>query len=147
YHTESAINEPRYRDHIPIMLGGSGEKKTFRLAAQHADHLNIIAGMSQLAAKLEALRQRCAEVGRDPATLETTVLLTVVLDENIRPDDIPEAVRDRTLVGSPDAVAEQVRTRVLDIGVDGVIINMPVGGHEPGVVTKAGEALRPLIGA
>ena len=36
YHTESAINEPRYRDHIPVMLGGSDEKKTFRLAARYA---------------------------------------------------------------------------------------------------------------
>jgi len=36
YHTESAINEPRYRDHIPVMLGGSDEKKTFRLAARNA---------------------------------------------------------------------------------------------------------------
>jgi len=34
YHTESAINEPRYRNDIPVMLGGSGEKKTFRLAAR-----------------------------------------------------------------------------------------------------------------
>lgn len=36
YHAEDAINEPRYRDHIPVMLGGSDEKKTFRLAARNA---------------------------------------------------------------------------------------------------------------
>lgn len=36
YHAEDAINEPRYRDHIPVMLGGSDEKKTFRLAARYA---------------------------------------------------------------------------------------------------------------
>ena len=36
YRTESAINELRYRDHIPVMLGGSDEKKTFRLAARYA---------------------------------------------------------------------------------------------------------------
>jgi F420-dependent oxidoreductase-like protein len=52
YHTESAINEPRYRDHIPVMLGGSGEKKTFRLAARYADHLNLITPMSKLRHKL-----------------------------------------------------------------------------------------------
>src|ERR1700754_2719561 len=80
YHTESAINEPRYRDHIPIMLGGSGEKKTFRLAARYADHINLIANMDQLPGKLDVLRQRCAEIDRDPATLETSTLITVVLD-------------------------------------------------------------------
>jgi alkanesulfonate monooxygenase SsuD/methylene tetrahydromethanopterin reductase-like flavin-dependent oxidoreductase (luciferase family) len=58
YHTESAINEPRYRDHIPIMLGGSGEKTTFRLAARYADHLNIITNISELPGKLDMLRQR-----------------------------------------------------------------------------------------
>jgi F420-dependent oxidoreductase-like protein len=147
YHVESAINEPRYRQRIPIMVGGAGEKKTFRLAAQHADHLNITAGISELPGKLRALKERCAEVGRDPATLETSVLLTAILDETIRPDDIPEQVRDRTIVGSPDTLAEQVQNRVLDVGVDGVIINLPIQGHQPGVVAKAGEALKPLIGA
>src|SRR3978361_2379318 len=77
YRTESAINEPRYRDHIPIMLGGSGENKTFRLAARYADHLNLIANIDELPGKLNVLRQRCAEIGRDPATLETSTLLTV----------------------------------------------------------------------
>ena len=70
YHTESAINEPRYRDHIPVMLGGSGEKKTFRLAARYADHLNLITPMSELRRKLDVLKQRCDEAGRDPSTLE-----------------------------------------------------------------------------
>jgi alkanesulfonate monooxygenase SsuD/methylene tetrahydromethanopterin reductase-like flavin-dependent oxidoreductase (luciferase family) len=48
------------------------------------------------------------------------------------------------LVGSPDYVAEQVQTKVLDAGIDGVIINMPF--YTPGVVTAAAEALRPLVG-
>ncbi len=147
YHTESAINEPRYRDHIPIMLGGGGEKKTFRLAAMYADHMNIIAEMSELPGKLEALRQRCAEVDRDPATLETSAMLTVAIDENINADDIPEAMKDRVVVGSPEAVAEQVQKRILDVGIDSVIIHMPTNGHIPGVITKAGEALKPLVGA
>jgi F420-dependent oxidoreductase-like protein len=145
YHTESAINEPRYRDHIPIMLGGGGEKKTFRLAARYADHLNVMAAMSELPGKLDALKQRCAEVDRDPATLETSVLLTVVLDENIKRDDIPEAMTGRLVAGSPAAVAEQIQRQVLDVGIDGVIINMPTHGYTPGIITKAGEALKPLV--
>ena len=64
YHTENAINEPRIRDDLPIMLGGSGEKKTFALAARFAQHLNIICDPADLPRKLEALDQRCAEAGR-----------------------------------------------------------------------------------
>jgi F420-dependent oxidoreductase-like protein len=146
YRTENAINEPRYREHIPVMLGGSGEKKTFRLAAQYADHLNIIAPMDELPAKLRALTQRCAEANRDPATLETSSLLTVVLDGYESHGDIDEARGGRAVSGSPEQVAEEIKRRVLDVGVDGVIINLPTHRYTPGVITKVGEALKPLVG-
>ena len=146
YRTEGAINEPRLRDHIPVMLGGSGEKKTFRLAARYADHLNLIANLSELPRKVDVLKQRCAEADRDPATLETSTLLTVVLDENLDPAAIPAEVADRLIAGSPDHVAEQIKTKVLDVGIDGVIINLPTHGYTPGIITKVGEALRPLVG-
>jgi len=42
YTARGAMNNPRLRPNIPIMLGGSGEQKTFRLAARFADHMNII---------------------------------------------------------------------------------------------------------
>jgi F420-dependent oxidoreductase-like protein len=145
YRTEGATNEPRYRDHIPVMLGGSGEKKTFRLAAQYADHLNIIAGMSELPHKLSALHQRCAEANRDPSTLETSCLLTVVLDGYESNGAIDEARGDRAVSGSPEHVAEEIKRRVLDVGVDGVIVNLPTHRYTPGVITKVGDALKPLI--
>jgi F420-dependent oxidoreductase-like protein len=145
YHTESAINEPRYRDHIPVMLGGSGERKTFRLAAQYADHLNLITPISELPHKLDVLKQRCTEFDRDPATLETSTLLTVVLDGHATQRDIAEAVGGRAVRGSADQVAEQIKTNVIDVGVDGVIVNLPTHGYTPGVITKVGEALKPVI--
>jgi alkanesulfonate monooxygenase SsuD/methylene tetrahydromethanopterin reductase-like flavin-dependent oxidoreductase (luciferase family) len=138
------LAEPRYRDHIPILIGGSGEKKTFSIAARYADHLNVIAGFDELPGKLDALAKRCDEAGRDRATLETSVLLTVVLDENASPDLIPAEMSQRMVVGGADHVAEQVKTKVLDAGIDGVIINMPL--YTPGVITAAAEALRPLVG-
>lgn len=143
YHTENAINEPRYRDHIPVMLGGSGEKKTFRLAAQYADHLNIIAPMDELPAKLRVLEERCTEIGRHPATLETSGFLTVVIDGEAS-TDMDEATGGRAVHGSPQQVAEEIQRRVFDVGVDGVIINMPTHGYTPGLITKVGEALGQL---
>ncbi len=147
YHIENAINEPRYRDHIPVMLGGSGEKKTFRLAARYADHLNIIADIDQLPAKLDVLSQRCAEIDRDPATLETSSLLTVVVDGYGAHSDIGEARSGRAVTGTLDQIADEIKRRVLDVGIDGVIINLPTHGYTPGVVTAVGEALAPLVDA
>jgi F420-dependent oxidoreductase-like protein len=144
YRAEDAMANPRYRDHVPLMIGGSGEKKTIPLAARHFDHLNVIAGFDQLPGKVKVARERCEEIGRDPATLETSVLLTVLLDENAKPDVIPAEMSQRMLVGSADHIAEQVKTKVLDAGIDGVIINMPL--YTPGAITAVGDALRPLVG-
>ncbi len=144
YHTESALAEPRYRDRIPIMIGGSGEKKTFAIAARYADHLNIIAGFDVLPGKLDALAKRCDEIGRDPKTLETSILLTVLVDDNAKPDQVPAEMRGRMVVGSTEHVAEQVNAHVIDVGIDGVIINMPL--YTPGVVTAVADALRPVVG-
>jgi F420-dependent oxidoreductase-like protein len=165
YRTETAINEPRIRDDLPILLGGGGEKKTFKYAAQYAAHLNLICNDTDLPGKLDALQQRCSEVGRDRATLETSFLAFVFLDEDgdtartmhadfARARGMDLAALDpatraqltaRHFVGNPDEVAEQVQRRVLDPGVDGVIINMVANGHVPGMVELAGRTLGPLV--
>jgi F420-dependent oxidoreductase-like protein len=144
YTTESALAEPRYRDRIPILIGGSGEKKTFSIAARYADHLNIIAGFDALPGKLEALARRCDEAGRDRSTLETSVLLTVLVDDNVKPDQVPAEKGGGMLAGSVEYIAEQVQAKVLDAGIDGVIIHVP--SYTPGVVAAVGDALGPLFG-
>ena len=143
YRTEQALAVPRYRDHIPLMIGGSGEKKTFGLAARYFDHLNLIAAIDELPGKLEALARRCDEVDRDRSTLETSVLLTAIPDPAFTDDMIPPAMRGRVVVGSPDRIAEVVKTSVIDAGVDGVILNIP--NHRPGSITAVGEALAGVI--
>jgi F420-dependent oxidoreductase-like protein len=144
YRTVEAFAEPRMRDHIPLMIGGSGEKKTFGLAARFFDHLNIIASFAELPGKIEALTRRCDEVDRDPATLETSMLLTAVPDAAMTDDMLPAEMRGRMVVGSPERIAEAVATNVVGAGVDGVILNLPA--YVPGSITKVGEALRPVLG-
>ncbi|MBJ7288353.1 TIGR03560 family F420-dependent LLM class oxidoreductase [Williamsia sp.] len=165
YQAHSTLNEPRVRDDLPIMLGGGGEKKTFGLAARYADHLNIICNASELPRKLDALAQRCEEAGRDRDSIETSFLAFTMIDEDgdaarkmqreylIKTgvdydnldDDARAAATDRMFVGSPDEVAEQIQRRVLDVGVDGVTINLVPNGHIPGVVELAGKTLAPLV--
>ncbi|MDD7810973.1 LLM class F420-dependent oxidoreductase [Mycobacterium sp. CSUR Q5927] len=143
YRTREATAEPRLRDHIPLLIGGSGEKKTIPLAARHFDHLNLITGFDELAAKVAVVQRSCEEIGRDPATLETSHLLTVLAGPNVTADQIPAEMSQRMVAGSPESIAEQVKTKVLDAGVGGVIINMPA--YTPGIIAKTGAALRTVL--
>jgi F420-dependent oxidoreductase-like protein len=80
YRLRDALVAPRpIQDHLPILIGGSGPQKTLRIIARHADLWNAYGSPASLAASDEILRERCAEVGRDPATIERTVNLNVVV--------------------------------------------------------------------
>ena len=147
YRTQEAMAEPRFRDHIPLMIGGSGEKKTIPLAAKHFDHLNIIAGFDELPRKIAVVKEACEKIDRDPATLETSMLVIAIIGEGITADFIPEDFRQQAVFGTPEQVADQIKTKVFDAGVDGVIISpvTSIDGYHPGGVTAVGEKLKPLI--
>ena len=72
---EDAIHEPKgVQPRIPILVGGNGPKVTWRLAARCADELNLDAlTPAQVEAALPVIRDRCSEIGRDPATLAVSV--------------------------------------------------------------------------
>jgi F420-dependent oxidoreductase-like protein len=148
YRTNDAFANPRFRDHIPLMIGGSGEKKTIPLAARYFDHLNVIAGFDELPRKVQVVKDRCEEIGRDPSTLETSMLVFAIIDENVTADFIPADLKQRVVYGGPEQIAEQIRSKVLDAGVDGVILSpiTHLDGYHPGRVTAVGEALRPILG-
>ncbi|MBW4043047.1 MAG: LLM class F420-dependent oxidoreductase [Acidobacteria bacterium] len=65
----------------PILIGGSGEKKTLRLVAQYGDACNLFdAGADAIAHKIEVLRGHCADVGRDPAEIDITITSAIEPD-------------------------------------------------------------------
>jgi len=74
----NAINVPKpiQQPRVPIMVGGNGPNVTWRLAARHADELNVD-GLSpaELTDALPVIRGRCEEIGRDPTTLPVSVHL------------------------------------------------------------------------
>jgi F420-dependent oxidoreductase-like protein len=150
YQARAAMNNPRVRPAVPIMLGGSGEQKTFRLAARFADHMNVICDLADLPRKVAVLRQRCEEIGRDPATLATSFLIMGMVGETDQEakelaESVPEDRRNRAFAGTADQVAEQIQEKVLGAGIDGITINLIRTGHRPGVVTRVGAALKPLV--
>ncbi|GAA2911000.1 putative luciferase-like oxidoreductase [Actinoplanes cyaneus] len=152
YVARGAMNNPRVRPTIPIMLGGSGEQKTFRLAARFADHMNIICDVEDLGRKVQVLRERCEEVGRDPSTLKTSFLVMGMVGESEQEvrelgETIPEDRRNRAFLGTAEQVADQLHEKVIGAGVDGITINLVRNGHRPGLVTSVGEALKPIVKA
>ncbi len=78
YQLAETLNHPQplARPHPPILVGGSGEKKTLRLVAQYADMCNVMAPDTQtLIHKLDVLREHCTSVGRDYDSIEKTTSL------------------------------------------------------------------------
>jgi F420-dependent oxidoreductase-like protein len=70
-----AICYPRpLQEKVPILVGGSGERRTLRLVARHADACNLVGDTDRVRHKLAVLREHCAVEGRDPATIEVTHL-------------------------------------------------------------------------
>jgi F420-dependent oxidoreductase-like protein len=60
---------------LPVMVGGSGERRTLRLVAQYADACNLFAtDPAGVAHKIEVLDRHCADVGRDPADVTRTII-------------------------------------------------------------------------
>jgi F420-dependent oxidoreductase-like protein len=85
YHLARTLNSPQAlsRPHPPILIGGSGEKKTLRLVAKYADSCNIAGyDLKQLAHKLDVLRQHCANEGRNYDEIEKTAQIRFDLGVN-----------------------------------------------------------------
>lgn len=157
YAINEARNLPRpIRDGgPPILIGGSGEKRTLRLVAEHADMCNIFAtrpdGVRQ---KLDVLEKHCGDVGRDPEEIVKTALVTLVTGPDAataeqRKQSLLEAMgvdedvaSEFAIIGSPERITEQV-AGLREAGLDGIIVNL---GREDAAdletVAAAGEALR-----
>jgi F420-dependent oxidoreductase-like protein len=152
YRIHDVLNAPRpvRSGGIPILVGGSGERRTLRLVAQYADACNLFGDIPTLRHKLEVLEAHCADVGRDPSTIVKTRLGSLVIGASQAEAERKAEARaaqpyinpgyQRTwMVGDPDAVAEQART-YLDAGMDGLIFNMP-DAYDLESVALAGKAL------
>jgi alkanesulfonate monooxygenase SsuD/methylene tetrahydromethanopterin reductase-like flavin-dependent oxidoreductase (luciferase family) len=70
---ELRISPPPVQAHLPIMIGGGGEKKTLRIVARYADIWNVFGTPETVARKDAILREHCAAVGRDTARIERTL--------------------------------------------------------------------------
>ncbi len=72
---------------LPIMIGGSGEKKTLRTVARYADMWNAMGPVDLMRHKIEVLRQHCEDVGRDPAEIEFTLGIKATIRDSAEEAD------------------------------------------------------------
>lgn len=117
YQLQRPLNSPRavQKPHPPILIGGSGERKTLRLVAQYADACNLFGrmGVDTVKHKLEVLREHCRAVGRDYSQIEKTTLDTVHLSGS----------RAEGTMTGPQLI-ERLES-LAAIGIDHAIFNMP----------------------
>jgi F420-dependent oxidoreductase-like protein len=150
---EAYDNPKPIRGDIPIMIGGSGEKKTLRMVAQYADASNFFGDVERIEHLVGVLEGHCERLDRDPAEITKTRLGTVIvrptqdeadaLFERIRESSGMPAERLATwIVGDPDTVAERC-SELLEAGLDGLIFNTPQA-HDLESVQLIGETLGPL---
>jgi F420-dependent oxidoreductase-like protein len=164
YQVDNAFNSPPSISRIPVMIGGSGEKKTFRMVATYADESNLTSPPEEIPRKLDALAARCAEVGRDRDEITVSMQRPVCiapthdeawevgkaffLDRGLDLEALSEEDRAPFLAlvawGSPDEVAEEL-SGLLALGVDGFTLSLPANGHDPEMVALLGETVAPLM--
>jgi F420-dependent oxidoreductase-like protein len=146
-----AYNNPKpLRGDIPILVGGSGERKTLRMVAQYADGCNLFGGCERAGQLLEVLERHCEEVGRDPAEITKTSSMSLLIGESeaavkkqIEMGAIsPERV-DITVAGTPEQILEHVEG-FRAVGVEGVTVAM-VNAHDLESVELMGRTLAPVF--
>jgi F420-dependent oxidoreductase-like protein len=116
YQVRGAINQPKgvQKPHIPILIGGGGEKVTLKLVAQYGDACNILGDMATIRHKLEVLKRHCEQVGRDFATIHcTTGMVCSIADSDeealaLLPEQVRGQLRDNSLVGSPETIRQRI---------------------------------------
>jgi alkanesulfonate monooxygenase SsuD/methylene tetrahydromethanopterin reductase-like flavin-dependent oxidoreductase (luciferase family)/predicted kinase len=119
-----AMSYPRpLQEHVPILVGGSGPRRTLRLVARYADACNLTGSPDAVSAALAVLRGHCADAGRDPGGVEVTHLSTIrIVPDGVRPASAP-AARGRVRVVSGTVEDHVLRIEALRaVGVDHVIL-------------------------
>ena len=136
YTMHDAICEPRpIQKRLPILVGGSGPRKTLRTVARRADAWNTSGTLDEVRGHLDILAEHCADVGRDIATIEKSISFPIILrdgpavatsayDALLAHNGVADMGSVPVLRGSPDEVAERLRPYA-ELGFETVIVRMP----------------------
>src|SRR5437588_8053752 len=133
YQIRGAINQPKgaQKAHIPLLIGGGGEKVTLRLVAQYADACNIGGDIPTIKHKLDVLKQHCEQIGRDYNTIRRTTLIdycTIAETEEAAIAKLTPEERNNldellpeSLIGTPATIRERLK-EYEEAGIQEIIV-------------------------
>jgi F420-dependent oxidoreductase-like protein len=156
FSADGAFNNPKpIRGDIPILIGGSGERKTLRLVAQYADGCNLFGDPDRAKHLLGVLDGHCETVGRDSSEITKTGMGQVAIAptheaaqaklQPLRDRGVPEERLAGMIVGDPDTVGERAQA-MADVGIEGMTVSLP-DVHDLEAVELVGQALGAVFAA
>jgi alkanesulfonate monooxygenase SsuD/methylene tetrahydromethanopterin reductase-like flavin-dependent oxidoreductase (luciferase family) len=149
---------PPLQEHVPMVIGGGGEKKTLRVVAKHADIWNTFGSLETVERKVRILGEHCEAVGRDPAAIQLTVGAQVIIrDSAAKARAIHEAQLAHNLITPENTIIDPVSTwtgtvdDIVDrigayraLGISGLIVEMPAPFDDE-TLHRLAEDVRPLL--
>jgi F420-dependent oxidoreductase-like protein len=141
YQINGAINQPKgvQKPHIPLLIGGSGEKVTLKLVAQYADACNVGGDTATIKHKLEVLKQHCENVGRDynqirrTTSIDYCALAPTVAEARAKiPAEEREGIekRESALIGTPEMMRQRIAAYE-EVGIQELIIHFVDSATNP----------------
>jgi len=127
------------QERIPILVGGSGERRTLRLVARYADACNLFGDVETVRHKLGVLHRHCAEVGRDPSEIQVTQL-SAALIAGTPPGTLPGTLPPRVVAGTVEEHVGRYR-ELAEAGVQTAFVRLANVG-DPGSVEEFGQVIR-----
>jgi len=149
YPMVDAVVTPRpIQAHLPILIGGSGPRRTLRIVARHADAWNSSGTPDVIGERIDLLHEHCEAVGRDPASIELIISLTPIIRddpreaaavgmEQARHNGVDEIEWGPLVRGSPAEIADAHRPYI-DLGVRHFIWRLPTP-HDLETIKRLGE--------
>ena len=157
-----AFNELRHlpppvQKRLPIMIGGSGEKKTLRSVARYADMWNAMGTVDEMRHKIDVLKQHCSDVGRDPGEITFTLGIKATIRDSVAEADrvwrshmehnrtpMADVEDDVTFWnGTPEQLAERLAPYV-EMGFETVISEHPAPYDIESIERLIGQ-VKPLV--
>ncbi|MCU0483606.1 MAG: LLM class flavin-dependent oxidoreductase [Chloroflexi bacterium] len=153
--TDALLSPPPLQSHLPILVGGSGPRKTLRTVALRADAWNTNGTVEEVAASDAILREHCAAVGRDPDGITRTVSFLVIIRDDpaaarhafaalCEHNRTPDMGTVPALLGPPDLVAAAIRPYAA-LGFTTIIARLPAP-YDAETIARIGEVRDTLRG-
>jgi F420-dependent oxidoreductase-like protein len=125
--------KPVQKPSPPILVGGSGERKTLKIVAKYADACNLFGSPEIVRKKLDVLKEHCKSVGRDYDSILKTKLAAIIVDDNT--DKVKnrmretfggiseEQIKEFVIYGTPEDVSRQIQM-LEEVGIQYLIVDL-----------------------